>query len=253
MSVAKALAARTITFLLDGLQGPTNREAREILEQALADAELRRGEARGQLNEVRERAEAAEARLAALTAPVDGEPSEEALGLVWRQSVDARAESKDPFGGSQHQHRLALWRAGAAHERVRTAQLRAEVSEARADRDKALAELEAANARIAELEAPLPEATVRDLEALADDHFRLRSGWSPTLGDMRDLARAVAERVRRERCLVARAVAGGVEFEVLGFGSEGAWTVRVAGKHKRAVPAAEVPATLARMLTEVGA
>jgi hypothetical protein len=222
MSVAKALAARTITFLLDGLQGPTNREAREILEQALADAELRRekevreteerrssevtglgqqlaevvaqrdearkcfadafaraldvkrilgavppegsvsaakrvvaerGEARGQLNEVRERAEAAEARLAALTAPVDGEPSEEALGLVWRQSVDARAESKDPFGGSQHQHRLALWRAGAAHERVRTAQLRAEVSEARADRDKAIAELEATNLRVAELES----------------------------------------------------------------------------------------------------
>lgn len=42
MSVAKALAARAITFLLDGLQGPTNRESREILEQALADSELRR-------------------------------------------------------------------------------------------------------------------------------------------------------------------------------------------------------------------
>lgn len=122
-------------------------------------------------------------------------------------------------------------------------------------------DLTAARDRIAELEAPLPEATVEELGKLAHDTDQPGAAeihWQSN--DARrhrycDMARAVAERVRRERppCLIARAVAGGVELEVLGFGAAGAWTVRVKGTHKRNVPAAEVPAELARMLTEVGA
>jgi hypothetical protein len=92
-----------------------------------------------------------------------------------------------------------------------------------------------------------------------------------TEGDLRDAAdrceregtlesaRAVAERVRRERCLVARAVAGGVDLDVREGVDDGKWGVHVIGRgcgaehHADNVPAAEVPATLARMLGEVGA
>lgn len=123
MSVAKAFAARTITFLLDGLQGPTNREARESLERALADA-----------------------------------------------------------------------------ERVRTAQLRAEVSEARADRDKAIAELEATNLRVAELESAdalldmsTPEHVVNaELRSIGVDPDALAERTLKFVGKVRDEVEGVA-------------------------------------------------------------
>lgn len=108
------------------------------------------------------------------------------------------------------------------------------------------ADLAAALARIAELEAPMPEATVEELHAAYCAEATVHAG-----------IRAVAERVRRERCLIARAVAGKADVDLVeSGGAKGAWYVRVAtptSDKGREVPAAEVPAELARMLTEVGA
>lgn len=128
-----------------------------------------------------------------------------------------------------------------------------------------LAELEAANLRITDLEAAAkaepskPRATNRELEGLADERYRRRSGWNVTLADMRDLARDVADCVRAERpaCLVARAVALGVDVRVaedaagwLVAAHESAYLDEVI---ERDIPAADVPATLSRMLDEVEA
>jgi len=186
-----------------------------------------------------------EARLAALTAPVDGELSDDEIRVM--------GEVSDTPGGLALCRQL--YRLGVHHERERTVELRAEVSEARADRDKAIAELEAANLRIAELEAPLPEATVDELERA----YRAGSGGfsGPATVFMNGGIRAVAERVRRERCLIARAVAANIDVRVA-EDQGGGFLVAAhrAGEDEdveRNVPAAEVPAELARMLTEVGA
>lgn len=117
--------------------------------------------------------------------------------------------------------------------------------------------LAAARARIAELEAPLPEATVEELGRA----YRAGSGGFSGQANvfMNGGIRAVAERVRRERppCLIARAVAANIDVRV----AEDVGGGFLVGIHRpekdehmvRNVPAAEVPAELARMLTEVGA
>lgn len=113
-------------------------------------------------------------------------------------------------------------------------------------------DLAAARARIAELEAPLPEATVEELHIIGHYAQCAAANASPTEA-VRAGIRAVAERVRRERCLIARAVAAGVGFEFWVRGNGDCYVRQVGTDNGVYVPAAEVPATLARMLTEVGA
>lgn len=115
---------------------------------------------------------------------------------------------------------------------------------------------ETAEAQLAALASPEGRATDGDLEAMADEGYRLRSGWNVTLGDMRKLARAVAARVRRERpaCLVERLVAEKAKFSAFERESDATWTVHVClpgtGGYTTNVTdlrAADVPATLARL------
>ena len=109
-----------------------------------------------------------------------------------------------------------------------------------------LAECERLRARIAELEAPLPEATAEEL-------LDICRPWDLAIPQYASEALlAVAARIRRERCLIARAVAGGVGLEMWKVDTA-AWRVSAGGNGPLYVPAAEVPATLARMIGEVGA
>lgn len=100
---------------------------------------------------------------------------------------------------------------------------------------------------------PEDRATDEELLALAADAFQHRAHGGPVLDDLHKLARAVAARVRKE-CLVAQAVAAGVDLHVVARGGADERQVTVAkGRHmQRAYPdAADVPATLARLLGEV--
>jgi len=125
------------------------------------------------------------------------------------------------------------------------------------------ADLAAAKARIAELEAPMPEATVEELEAVFNTSYSVEaevdhSALSGPAACVMAGIRAVAERVRRERCLIARAMAkGGVAVTVEpGATGYNILVNRDAVREtlvKTSVPAAEVRRVLARMLTEVGA
>lgn len=115
---------------------------------------------------------------------------------------------------------------------------------------------ETAEAQLAAITSSEGRATDGDLEAMADEGYRLRSGWNVTLGDMRKLARDVAARVRRERgeCLVERLVAEKAKFSAFERESDATWTVHVClpgtGGYTTNVTdlrAADVPATLARL------
>lgn len=120
-------------------------------------------------------------------------------------------------------------------------------------------DLAAARARIAELEAPMPEATITEIVdtflSAERAHYK-KNRFDHDAAD-RAGALAVAERVRRERCLIARAVAANIDVRVaedVGGGFLVAAHRAGEGEHvEHTIPAAEVPATLARMLTEVGA
>lgn len=119
------------------------------------------------------------------------------------------------------------------------------------------ARAETAEAQLAAITSSEGRATDGDLEAMADEGYRLRSGWNVTLGDMRKLARDVAARVRRERgeCLVERLVAKGYDFraEEVPGSALGHWKVLVQGpgpivrERSCVAVAADVPVTLARL------
>jgi hypothetical protein len=95
----------------------------------------------------------------------------------------------------------------------------------------------------------LPRATSREVEAMADEAYRARTGMSPTMGDMRALAANVAERVRREQCLVTRAVEMGEGLNVVP-GSKGRWYVTVKMGEQNCAPS-DVARVLSEMLGEV--
>jgi hypothetical protein len=158
-----------------------------------------------------------ESRLAALTAPVEGEPTVEALQRMFAEAPPKHPKNVDEaMGGAL----AAIWRAGHA-------------------------------AGVAAATRDLPRATARDVEAMADEAYRNRLSMDPTLGDMRALADRVAERVRREQCLVTRAVESGRGFEVWGRGN--GWNVMVGGKPPRVdIKTSDVARVLAEMLGEVG-
>lgn len=205
MGIVRAILARAIRFGIDGLQGPTNEQARELLEARVEELGAR---------------------------CVDLESRSERTSEVIRIVHAALTDAKVPT----------------------SIDIVSRVRQLAAMRDDALA-------RIAELGAPLPEAEEYELLKSYDDaRESARRAWAQNGGVIDGHARgirAVAERVRRERpqCLIARAVAGGANVMVIKEGDW--WFVQSSGDRGRVnedhIPAAEVPAELARQLTEVGA
>ena len=110
--------------------------------------------------------------------------------------------------------------------------------------------------------AALPRATDEELFAAYQTAYIVSCGVKDPSEDQRGITRvmpaerkgiaAVAARVRREQCLVTRAVEAGALFSMRPYG--GGWVIMVshgANHHRETVPAADVPATLARLLGEV--
>ena len=95
--------------------------------------------------------------------------------------------------------------------------------------------------------AALPRATDEELFALAHHAMELRQGVTGA-------ALAVAARVRREQCLVTSAVEAGADLRIITM-RDGTRDVSIVSHgdktHAARVPAADVPATLARLLGEV--
>lgn len=165
---------------------------------------------------------AAESRLFALTAPVEGEPSDDKLAMEWNAGIH---DGVDTLVAG----RRALYRLGVQHERARH-----QPTEPRATVTR--------------------RATVEELVAVFDeDHGQDTERDCVVAG-----VRAVATRVRAERpaCLVERAVASGRGVAISQSEErEDQWGI-VLEKHpirRIGVPAASVRATLDAMLTEVGA
>lgn len=166
---------------------------------------------------VRQRDEA-RAELARLTAPAEGEPTDEALRDAFEVAY------RDAPSECCHANAIrAIYRLGVAHERARQ-------------------------------QPAQDRATDEELMALASNAHRERIGESVSLGDLRDLVRRVAARVRQERCLVAQAVSAGWDITIHeSYGVE--WDVKVThvrfGTREDRATRAEVPSTLARLLGEV--
>lgn len=191
----------------------------------------------------------------------------EAVGLVVESSADRKSALEDAGqagfarGCSLHAAKLreATERAEKAEAELsaieaRGGVLREAAAAVRGDAERlASANKHIANLEIAELEAPLPEATERELIRVGEE------AYDSGINTRREAYLAVAAHVRRERCLIARAVAGGVAVTVAPMpDAPGKWAVVVTSENHNLpgvgdVPWAEVPATLARMIGEVGA
>jgi hypothetical protein len=171
-----------------------------------------------------------EQRLSALTAPVEGEPSESELVALCEPPM---------LGTSLGRSLQSVWRAGHA------------AGLAAAARDAEAAAKDAAVQAMHEPSAPrdLPRATDEELGELFDDTYdkAFREGAEAD----KAAREALTERVRREQCLVTRAVKSGRGFEVWGRGN--GWNVMVGGKPMRVdVKTSDVARVLAEMLGEVG-
>ena len=156
----------------------------------------------------------ARAELARLTAPAEGEPTDEALRDAFEVAY------RDAPSECCHANAIrAIYRLGVAHERARQ----------QPAQDRATDELErvysAAYARAWESEVSTPDR-----------------------GERAGL-RAVAAHVRQERCLVARAVDAHMSTHVYRRGPDD-WAVALGPRFVECEPA-DVPATLARLLGEV--
>ena len=175
----------------------------------------------------------ARAELAHLTAPGEGsEPTDEELGQAYIEAWNKAASDDE---ASNPVARRALFRAGVAHERARQ----------QPAKDRATDE------ELAQVYRKIYETHGGGTISVSHDDCR-RAG-----------VRAVAARVRQERCLVTQAVAmrAGVTISRTSErvpGTTGMWDVYatrrpdVPGEHYAyGVPTADVPATLARLLGEV--
>jgi hypothetical protein len=244
---------------------------------------------------------AAESRLAALTAPVEGEPSigdmqkawlewpgsvEVAFALSqWRAGHAAGMAKASPASGEnatdhdlsevwsrysallptslQAAARRALYDIGKAHgyrEGVRAnADRDADSRDAaliRAKTDASLRPIEAA-IESARLRAEkllgtrdLPRATDEELFAAYDEQIRTSKGvdWDK----VRKGVLAVAARVRREQCLVTRAVESGVDLHMEENCSRGGWHVKIVNGNGRTNSCEDIaPSDVARVLAEM--
>lgn len=163
---------------------------------------------------VRER-DTARAEFARLTAPAEGEPTDEALRDAFEVAY------RDAPSECCHANAIrAIYRLGVAHERARQ----------QPAQDRATDE---------ELERVYSAAYARAWESEVS---------TPDRGERAGL-RAVAAHVRQERCLVARAVDAHMSTHVYRRGPDD-WAVALGPRFVECEPA-DVPATLARLLGEV--
>lgn len=214
MDTLRLILARSIRFIEHGLQGPTNEQAREILEQRLEQAEARRSsevtglgqqlaEAVAQRDEARGSLDAVSARLAHhIYAPLQGGRVPDVL-----RSIDTLAQRVKDARADYREHDAAL---EAATERA----------------ERAEAELAAARAEVASLAAS-NVALTESRDAAVENCDRATERLDKVLDEVRGLKVQLA---------AARA-----------------WHVGVGWMRQDKVPDAEVPAELARMIGEVGA
>jgi len=177
------------------------------LRNDLRDAEKRAERAERERDEAR-------SEVARLTAPAEGEPTDEALRDAFEVAYrDAASEC--------HANAIrAIYRLGVAHERARQ----------QPAQDRATDE---------ELERAYSAAYARAWESEVS---------TPDRGERAGVL-AVAARVRQERCLVAQAVDAHMSMHVYRRGHDG-WAVAL-GPRFVECERADVPATLARLLGEV--
>jgi hypothetical protein len=168
------------------------------------------------------------------------ERAEVGSGESWRIAADALQAERDILSGQNATLRAQL---AAAED------WKQNYDDAAARNVRMLNELREARNELAELKDSATPAEGR----ATDEELRIIYAKAETAAEG---VAAVAERVRRERgeCLVERLVASETSFYVTdeGLGTEVQWqvTVRPNGKmqHSRSdVPAADVPATLARL------
>lgn len=220
MGIVGLLISRGVRFLSDGLNGPTNEEARELLETKLGECERTRADLERRFH---------------TTATSEEKLYHEALDLRARVAKAERDRDRNGWRAVEFADmaRLALHFGLAECERLRAESkgLRFERDRARTERDSA--ELERDNIR-AELKTE--SARLR------------RENRSTAVLDAKD-------RAERHACLVARAVELGAD--VVMAPENGKWGVEVfdnselSPMRERDVPAADVPAVLSRMLDEV--
>jgi len=237
---------------------------------------------RNVVDELNARIRGLESRLSALTAPVEGEPSFETLDKVWNDALERRIAAQDAAGVEDspdnasegvHAAELALWRAGYA-----ACAARHQPTEPRATDGAPSTECPLCDGKGAIVETETPDPPSDDggwndatrANRAARERTELRATEEELLSRFRleaDVAGheagvlAVAARVRREQCLVERAVAGGVQVEFEpSFGNNTKWNLYVDAVdsdkdavERRDVPSASVPTVLAEMLGEVGA
>ena len=117
-------------------------------------------------------------------------------------------------------------------------------------RDPTVEDLERAGYERARHARTEPRATDEELFAIADREWRTHPGTINTA--IQAIALAVAARVRREACLVTRAVEAGIERVTIYRQRPGSdqWGVAVDGRKATMQAPADVPATLARLLDE---
>jgi len=313
MGIVGLLISRGVRFMADGLNGPTNEEARELLEIRLEEAQAQHAEDLEKIG--REMAEVVAQRDAAREERDHERAAQSEAFAAWeieraelssRESGLLRVQS-----GLRYDRDAAIARAEKAEadvdtlnalidtERAELAAIRAATGEEPTDNELASAsfaagistdgvfdldasrravynlgrtaaqgevarmreEVATLRARVAELEAAPqghPVATDEELCEVFDAAWRARPrGARPGI-------LAVAARVRAERpaCLVARAVALGCDVSVATYATTTrgiVWSLEVWDNERSVmferyeIPAADVPATLARLLDEVEA
>jgi hypothetical protein len=236
-AIARAEKAEAEASHLTNVVVPNLEAGQQAWKLGAETAEAALKGAHGDRDMLRAERDALAAELAAIRAATGEEPTDEALYLA----------SMAPSGRSE---RRALYNLGRTAAQGEVARMREEVATLRA--------------RVAELEAAPQGQPVATDEELADLFMHERSllleDQDRTGTEARRIAiRAVAARVRAERpaCLVARAVALNVDVRVAedvdGFLVAAHEAPDLDEVVHRDVPAADVPATLARLLDEVEA
>lgn len=198
------------------------------------------------------------AELARLTAPGDGsEPTDVLRGLAYRPNTEHEEDALDAY------------RLGVAHERARQQPAKGRATDEARPLREVSAELEAMRTTHDERDRVYVGAIASD-EELVTVYRRAAEPLGDEHGvSLRDLVRrcqargvlAVAARVRQERCLVAQAVGRRWYIYVCPRKDDDSkWDIEagrvIAGRSDggamlHAVPAADVPSTLARLLGEV--
>ena len=189
-----------------------------------------------------------------------------ATDIAGHAALDLRDDLREAIARAEKAERerdearaaLAKWQGSAEQERARCVTIvRATAEKRRGDVSgeitagvlNALADrLERGEHAGAPVPKPLPRATDEELADLFVEVFRT----SPDVDIAKARLAAVAARVRREACLVTRAVEAGALFSIRPYVCKWIVIASHGGNDRReTVPAADVPKTLARLLGEV--